>query len=581
MDVSMHKTKIRQMISRQAISVSPDVPVIDAVILMSRLKISCLVVVDGKNPLGIFTERDLVRLASRGLAIGGCLMGEVMTSPVITIPGGLTLCEAYNLLLTNGIRHHVIVDRAGRVEGVVSQSDLIEHLGVEYFVEMRRIEQIMTAGVVVVAEHQRVREALVLMAAGSVSCVVAAQGEFPVGILSERDVSRLVAAGADLTARTVAETMTKPIRTVAVGSTVQHAVTTMKRHGIRRVVVTDDQGRIAGIVTQSDILKGLEGRHVEALKKLISTKADVLRGTARELLDKSLYLDGILRSSIDLAIVATDVDYRIKYFNPVAEKVFGCRTEEVVGTLATELRFPTGVAHTRLPEIREIVGTKGEYLFPLEVELDGVLRFYEGRVTGLPDRLNRLTGFVMVLRDDTERKRYEKKIEHLAYHDALTGLPNRVLFSDRISQALARASRSGSRGAVMILDLDDFKDINDTLGHGIGDLLLQAVSIRLKELVRKTDTVSRMGGDEFALLLSPVTEQEGAALVAGKIVRAFRHPFTCAGKSLRITGSVGIASFPEDGADEETLLKKADIALYLAKKEGRNRFRRWTAAAER
>lgn len=571
----MHKKSIGQIVSTRVITVTPDTPVNDAVALMSSSRISCLVVAEGGMPVGIFTERDVVKGASRGVAFDARPVREMMTSPVVTIPGSLSLYEAYNLLLTNGIRHHVVVDQAGRVAGVLSQSDLIDHLGLEYFVEMRKIEQVMSTAVVTVAGQLPVREVLSLMAGGRISCVVVAEESRPVGILTERDVARLVAAATDLSALSVAEVMISPVSTVTVGTTVQNAALFMKQQRIRRVVVVDGEGLIAGIITQTDIVKGLEGQYIESLKKVIREKEDILRDTARELLDKSVYLDGILRSSIDMAIIATDLDYKIKYFNPFAEKVFGYSAEDVIGSSAMELQVMKRAVSLRLLKIRSIVRKKGEYRFPLVIEGETGTRHYEGRVTGIQDRLSRLAGFVMMLRDVTDGRRYQEEIKHLAYHDSLTGLPNRVLLSDRLAQALSQASRNGSQGALMILDLDNFKDINDSLGHSTGDLLLQAASDRLKEFVRKSDTVSRMGGDEFVLLLPKITSPESAALIARKIVRAFHKPFECAGNTLQITSSIGIAVFPDDGEDEESLLKKADIALYLAKEEGRNTFRHY------
>ena len=572
---SMHKVKIGQIITRKVITVSTDTPMSEAVAVMALARISCLVVAEEGKPLGIFTERDVVKGASKGVAFDQRPIREMMTSPVVTIPGSLSLYEAYNQLLTNGIRHHVVVDRAGRVTGVLSQSDLIDHLGLEYFVEMRKIEQVMSPGVVTVERTVPVLEVLGQMAGGRISCVVIADRQRPIGILTERDVARLVAAGTNLSNLPVQDVMTAPVLTVLSGSTVQNSAVTMKNSGIRRVVVVNGEGLIVGIITQSDIIKGLEGQYIESLKKVIRDKEDVLRETARELLDKSVYLDGILSSSIDMAIVATDVDYQIKYFNPVAENVFGCSAEEVVGTSALELEILKVAVPSRLLKMRDVVRKKGEYAFPLKIARDGVTNFYDGRVTGIKDRMNRLAGFVMMLRDVTEHRQYEEEIKHLAYHDALTGLPNRVLLSDRLAQTLAQSSRNRTQGALMILDLDNSKDINDTLGHSVGDLLLQEVSARLKESVRKSDTVSRMGGDEFVVLLPKINSLESSTVIARKVVRAFHNSFEFMGMTLQITASIGISVFPDDGVDEETLLKKADIALYRAKEEGRNTFRHY------
>jgi diguanylate cyclase (GGDEF)-like protein/PAS domain S-box-containing protein len=574
--VSIQKTKIRQLVSRQVITVDPTTPTREAVAIMAWSRISCLVVASGKKPLGIFTERDVVRLSRRDPEFGSRSIAELMSSPVVTIPGTLSVVEAYTLMLTNRIRHHVVVDHSGRIMGVISQSDLIGHLGLEFFVEMRRVEQVMTTNVATVDQEAAVREAIDRMAVPGISCILVAEEGLPVGILTERDAVRLVADEADLLSMTVGRAMSSPVRTVAVGTSLHKAATFMRQERIRRVVVTDEAGRIAGLITQTDIIRGLQGKYIESLKEIIREKEDILRETARELLDKSVYLDNILSSSLDMAIVATDGEFRIKYFNPVAEQVF-CRSgANAIGRSITELHALGEVAPARLQKVREIVRRRGKHLFSARIEHDGIGRFYDGQISGITDRLDRLVGYVLMLHDVTERRQYEQSVHHLAYHDALTGLPNRALLNDRLAQALVATGRNGTSGSLMILDLDRFKDINDTLGHSTGDLLLKAVSGRLTNLLRKSDTVSRMGGDEFVLLLPSVATTVGAATIAGKIVRAFRKPFVCDGHTLKVTASIGIAVFPEDGSDAENLLKNADIALYRVKEGGRNGFARFT-----
>ena len=175
-----------------------------------------------------------------------------------------------------------------------------------------------------------------------------------------------------------------------------------------------------------------------------------------------------------------------------------------------------------------------------------------------------------------ERKQAAETIRHLAFHDALTGLPNRTLFRDRFTQALAHSQRKKEMLAMLFLDLDRFKTINDTLGHAVGDRLLQAVAERLRKSVREGDTMSRLGGDEFMLLLQGAQNIEGVAKVAEKILHAFRPSFHVAGHDLHITTSMGISLFPHDGHDAETLLKNADIALYRAKEHGRNNYQLYT-----
>jgi diguanylate cyclase (GGDEF)-like protein/PAS domain S-box-containing protein len=184
---------------------------------------------------------------------------------------------------------------------------------------------------------------------------------------------------------------------------------------------------------------------------------------------------------------------------------------------------------------------------------------------------------VCVVRDITERTYAEEQIKHLAYHDALTNLPNRLLFKDRLSVALSHAHREGASLAVLFLDLDRFKVINDSLGHNIGDQLLQAVATRVAACVRESDTVARLGGDEFTILLPRLQRSQDVAPIAGKIIDAVRYPFHIEGREFYITTSIGISVYPEDGSDAETLIKNADTAMYQAKELGRDNYQLFNA----
>lgn len=179
---------------------------------------------------------------------------------------------------------------------------------------------------------------------------------------------------------------------------------------------------------------------------------------------------------------------------------------------------------------------------------------------------------VNAVKDITIRKELEREIKRIAYHDHLTGLPNRMLLMDRLSMAMAQADRSRKKVAVMMLDLDKFKEINDTFGHLTGDLLLQSVAKRLTDIVRQGDTVARFGGDEFFLVLPEQKIAQGALEVAQKVVIAFQDAFDLDGLPLTVTTSIGIALYPDHGADSEALMKHADSAMYKAKAAGRNRY---------
>ncbi len=262
------------------------------------------------------------------------------------------------------------------------------------------------------------------------------------------------------------------------------------------------------------------------------------------------------------------------YVNDALAKLFGYPSpQEIVGRSICDLYEPpeqVRIITTVVPLVQQRGRWRGEAaglrsdgsLFPQEISLTSI----DGG------------GMVCVVRDITERTYAEEQIKHLAYHDALTTLPNRLLFKDRVTVAISHAQRHESRVSILFLDLDRFKVINDSLGHNIGDQLLQAVAARVQSCVRDSDTVARLGGDEFTLLLPELTHAEDAALVAQKILEAVRYPFHIEGREFYITTSIGISVFPEDGPDAEALIKSADTAMYQAKEQGRDNYQLFNAA---
>jgi diguanylate cyclase (GGDEF)-like protein len=210
------------------------------------------------------------------------------------------------------------------------------------------------------------------------------------------------------------------------------------------------------------------------------------------------------------------------------------------------------------------------------VRRDGSEAAIEDSAAPIHDRQRQVTGAVMVFHDVSAARALSARMAHLAQHDSLTDLPNRLLLNDRLAQATALAHRAGQRLAIMYLDIDRFKTINDSLGHAIGDRLLQSVAQRLSHCVRLTDTVSRQGGDEFVILLSQLANGEDAALSAEKILAALAAPHGIEEHALYVTASIGVATYPEDGTTPEALLKNADFAMYRAKEKGRNCFQFFT-----
>lgn len=270
----------------------------------------------------------------------------------------------------------------------------------------------------------------------------------------------------------------------------------------------------------------------------------------------------------------TDLHGRISFANDSLLRILACPREELIGT--SFRAFADRESAQRLWLACRKVFDTGAPCMGLEwviTRKGGEIRSLEVSISLIRDARETPTGFRGILRDITERIRSEETIRKLAYHDALTGLPNRFLFHDRLSMAMARAARSGTSVAVIMLDLDKFKEVNDSLGHTVGDLLLKAVSERLVRIMRRGDTVARMGGDEFMIIATDIKNIDGAGVVGKKIVEAVRNPFDCDGRRLSITTSLGIALFSEHGTNPETLVQRADIAMYRAKHLGRDRWK--------
>lgn len=271
-------------------------------------------------------------------------------------------------------------------------------------------------------------------------------------------------------------------------------------------------------------------------------------------------------------------EYPITYVNPAFERITGYAGEDVLGRNGSFM----------LGNDREQLGLQ-EILAALREEREGnaVLRNYrkdgslfwnELSISPVRDESGHVSHFVGIINDITERKLYEEQLEYQANHDGLTALPNRNLLADRIGQALTYAERYRKLVAVLFVDLDHFKFINDSLGHDMGDRLLQVVGRRLTECVRSIDTVARHGGDEFVLVLPDLTESEDAVKVAQKMQDAVGRPFKIGEHEFVVSCSTGISIYPKDGEDAQTLLKNADAAMYRAKENGRNNFQFFTSS---
>ena len=301
----------------------------------------------------------------------------------------------------------------------------------------------------------------------------------------------------------------------------------------------------------------------------------------RKIMEEALFVEKeraqVTLNCIGDAVICTDISGNITFLNLVAEKMTGWSWQEAAGRpMAEVFRILDATSRETIPNPMEMaVGQDRTVHLPsncILIRRDGFEIPIEDSVAPIHDREGQATGAVIVFRDVSAARAMALQMAHSAEHDFLTGLPNRMLLNDRVSQAIALAPRHMKKVAVLFLDLDGFKHINDSLGHPIGDKLLQSIAKRLVECVRASDTVSRQGGDEFVVLLSEVEQSEDAAVTARRMLQAVAEAHPIDQHDLHVTTSIGVSVYPDDGLDAETLIKNADTAMYQAKENGRQSY---------
>jgi diguanylate cyclase (GGDEF)-like protein/PAS domain S-box-containing protein len=299
----------------------------------------------------------------------------------------------------------------------------------------------------------------------------------------------------------------------------------------------------------------------------------------RKAMDEALFVEReraeVTLNCIADAVASTNASGEITFLNAVAEQLTGWTCREATGRLIGD------VFRILDPRTRRVVGNPIELAadkrLPAHLATTAILVRRDGgeipiedSVASIKDRAGKATGAVVVFRDVSVARALALQMTHTAAHDVLTGLPNRLLVNDRISQAIALGARNTKNAAVLFLDLDGFKQINDTLGHRVGDSVLQSIAKTLVKCLRNSDTVSRLGGDEFVALLSEIEHPEDAAITARRMLQAVSDLHVVDGHELRLTTSIGVSVYPDDGLDADTLVKNADTAMFRAKHSGRH-----------
>jgi diguanylate cyclase (GGDEF)-like protein/PAS domain S-box-containing protein len=664
----------------------------DVLDVMANKAISSVVVVEGRCPVGIFTERDALRIIPELLDPKVTTVGSLMSGNPVVAPKHLDLFEAYHLCAQKNIRHLIIVDDEGDLFGIASDTDFMKVLGLDVFSGEEKVENMMSFDTSSLAKHATLNDAIVLMVKSNARAVVITEAQKPIGIITERDLVSLGRKHIDSN-KSLADVMSSSVITVQLSRSTYFAIELMRQHQIRTLPVVDDHGIFQGVLTEHDVVKKIENRYVSILNSIIKRQAHDIERIRQEL-DEKHVLSAVLHESLGVSLIIADPGKNVRYLNPAASALFELKREGIVGEQIEMLFSKIGMATDDLRIALDEAQGGASYEFDITHQVRNETLHLHVRIAPIQDQNGNLLGFVQTIQDETDKRRTERKLkqaasifentiegiiitdadanilsvnpaftkitgyeedevrgknpsvlssgrqdkaffkrlweslqssgywqgelwnrrkngeayaewltisvildtknkvknyiavfaditsskiahdefEFLAHHDPLTKLPNRLLFNARLTHSLSRIKRTGDNLAVLMIDLDGFKLINDEFGHQAGDRVLEVVAERLMANTRSEDTVARLGGDEFVVVLEDIMEVTGATDIAHKLIQEISQPIILDKNIMSVTASVGIALSSIIGDNSKALISSADVALYQAKSDGKNKF---------
>ncbi|WP_440055046.1 EAL domain-containing protein [Pseudoalteromonas sp. T1lg65] len=540
---------------------------VDAISEMKRSRVSSIFVTENGEIVGIWTESDCVKLDFDNPSFNDVLICEVMTSPVYQVGMEKTLSEATVKFHQLGIRHLLVVDECNQPCGVVSLSDIVRSQGLDHYLHFRPIAEHFDNNIVVLQSDDPLTRVIEVMRSRKVTAVLVFNRHIQeYGIITQRDISYTIIAPD--WHQECWHLASHPMVTMTPKDSLFDAYRLMTANSVRHLVVKDPHSEhVIGLLALKNVLTEIETAYCSELEKVL-----VQRDMALQKSEKNLYLaNRIIDASLD-GIMITRSNGEIIQINPAFSALTGYKAHEVIGKNPSVLssgKHDDEYYRIMWSELKNKGVWQGEIC---NRRKNGEVYMEWLTIIEITEPHSNDVLYAAIFSDITERKNAEEKIARLAYFDELTGLPNRRLFYDRLSMALASAHRYHQQLSVMFIDLDRFKEVNDSLGHSAGDKLLVKVSERIKAILKEGDTLARLGGDEFVVLLTEVNGMSDVVTFAEQVLEALSIPFQLGEIPVTATASLGAAIYPDDGKDTETLLKHADVAMYRSKEVGRNSF---------
>ena len=567
-----HDPIVASILGKKPVCCSTRQSVRDASRLMRQYAISCILVTEYDGTVcGIWTTADARKLDFNRPDTADTLLSEVMSSPVRSISDSSRLSSATSTMLQYGIRRLLVTDRQNRAVGLVTQSDIIRQQKIEFYLQFRDVGSCVSTKPLQLAAELMLPDAVAKMQQQDTDAAIVLFSDGSQGIVTEHDLIDYLAQHTHC--KNVGELANRALLTVSSQITLLQAVNILTEQQIRHIAVCNGE-MLLGILSFTDILRNVEHAYVDQLRTALVARDAALRTSA----DYLRLAHKVIDASLD-GIMITDKNGIIQSVNPSFSQITGYSMQEVVG------KTPSILSSGKQPadfyqQMWQIMLHQGRWQGEIwNKRKNGDIYPQWLTITAIRDEQQQISQFAAIFSDITSRKQQEQKIHQLAYIDELTGLANRRMFFDRLQLSLANAHRHQHKLAVMFLDLDLFKRINDTLGHLAGDTALKEVARRICATVREGESIARLGGDEFTILLPELDDTTSLAQLAKRIISQIEQPVQLLGQEFFLTTSIGIAIYPQDGDCAEQLVKHADVAMYQAKSSGRNQFCFYQASA--
>ncbi|VAX27905.1 diguanylate cyclase/phosphodiesterase (GGDEF & EAL domains) with PAS/PAC sensor(s) [hydrothermal vent metagenome] len=533
---------------------------------MSEHASTAVLVIENDQAIGIWTEKDVLNFDFLTSNASTTSISEVMCLPVKTISGSMTLNDVTLAFNQDETQNYLVLGHDGRRLGIINQTDIVLSHDLNHFLHMRRVDEIVQP-TVSIRKDATLSEAAYRMRESETDAIIVLPDSnvfsTSIGILSQRDLIRALAGKMDHAP--VGEIATPSMLTVDKDETVFSARKTMIENGFRHLGVCDRAGHLMGIINFSAVLKCMQEIYFEGLRSVLERRSEALQRSQKHL----ALAEKIIEFSMDGILVTNELGV-IQSVNPAFTQIMGYAPKEIIGKTTAILnsgRHDQVFYAVMWRQLKSQGHWQGEIW---NRDKNGTIRPQSLAISQIPDDEGDSYSYAAMYRDISKMKEDEAEAQRLAFYDPLTGLPNRRAIEGRLEKKLATASRRRKYGALLYIDLDHFKPINDSLGHAIGDLLLIKVADRLSKILREEDTAARYGGDEFLVLLPELDDEMKVAAgfaqtVAEKIEVALQFSYQVEEHRLTLGASIGIAMFPEKHLHYKEILEQADIAMYRAK----------------